>query len=237
MNGRRAFAWATLVVAVAGSAVAAWAYFRSPTSSAPRRLQGTLVAAVGFSSPTDAWVSTSGTKALYEVDGRWTLGTYGVDGVVSTMSVDEVSVLDDHRIYELRDPDVLVIDSTEYLEADGVLVGGDCYWCKVPFPAQPVLADMKDGRWKLTVGEKVVFVRQPDGWDGRPADAGLADEGGGVVIVARLDDGDTAIVDVGGTCTVEGTWGWVAAGPHGILLHRVDSARLTYDVERFPRCD
>lgn len=237
MNGRRAFAWATLAVAVAGSAVAAWAYFRSPSSAALPRLQGTLVAAVPFGGPTDAWVSTSGTRVLYEVDGQWTLGTYGVDGVVSALTVDEVSVLDEHRIYEIGSPPVLVIDSTEYSEVDGTLVGGDCYWCKVPFPAQPVLADMKDGTWKLTVGENVLFVRQPSGWDGRPADAGLADDGGGVVIVARLDDGNTAVVDVGGTCLVDGAWGWVSANEDGILLHRVDSARLTYDVERFPRCD
>ena len=189
-----------------------------------------------FGEPTEAWVSTSGTKVLYEADGQWTLGTYGVDGVPSALPVDEVSVLDDHRIYELREPEVLVIDSIEYTEVDGTLVSGEWYWCKVPFPAQPVLADMRDGTWKLTVGEKVVFVRQPAGWDGRLADAGLAD-GGGVVIVARTDAGNTAMVDVEGTCTVEGSWGWVSAGPEGILLHRVDSARLTYDVERFPRCD
>lgn len=236
MNGRRAFAWSTLAIAVAGSAVVAWAYFRSPSSASPRRLQGVLVAAVPFGSPTDAWISTSGTKALYQADGQWTLGTYGVDGVVSALPVDEVSVLDDHRIYEIGSPAVLVIDSTEYTEVDGTLVGGDCYWCKVPFPSQPVLADMKDGTWKLTVGEKVVFVRQPSGWDSRPATAGLADDGG-VVIVARLEDGNTAVVDVGGTCVVEGAWGWVAADADGVLLHRVDPARLTYDVERFPRCD
>ena len=183
MNGRRVVAWSTLLVAVAGSAVAGWAYFRSPSSSAAQRvLQGSLVAAVPFGEPTDAWVSTSGTKVLSEADGQWTLGTYGVDGVLSALPVDEVSVLDDHRVYELREPAVLVIDSTEYTEVDGTLVSGECYWCKVPFPAQPVLADMNDGTWKLTVGEKVVFV-------------------------------------------------------HGILLHRVDTARLTYDVERFPRCD
>lgn len=235
MNGRRAFAWATLAIAVAGSAVAAWAYFRTPSSTALPRLQGSPVAAVSFSEPTDAWVSTSGTRVLHEVDGQWKLGTYGVDGLIAALPVDEVSVLDEHRVYEVGTPPALVIDSTEYTEVEGALVGGECYWCTVPFPAQPVLADMKDGTWKLTIGEKVVFVRQPAGWDGRPADAGLVGSGG-VVIVARLDGGDTAVVDVGGTCLVDGSWAWVAADADGVLLHRVDPARLTYNVERFPRC-
>jgi hypothetical protein len=231
----RLFAWATLVVAVVGSVIAGWAYLRSPSSAARRRLQGTVVAAVSFPAPTEAWVSTSGTKVLHEADGAWVLGTYGVDGLQGELPVDEVSVLDDHRLYEVGSPTVLVIDSTQYDLVDGGLVGGDCYWCTVPFPAQPVLADRHDGTWTVTINERVLHVRQPEGWDGRPADAGLTD-GGDVVIVARLTNGDTAVVDVGGTCVVDGSWAWVAASADGVLLHRVDPARQDYGVDRFPRC-
>jgi hypothetical protein len=232
----RLFAWATLVVAVVGSVIVGWAYLRSPSPSAPRRLQGSVVAAVSFDEPTDAWVSTSGTKVLHQsAGGEWVVGTYGVTGLEGELPVDEVSVLDDHRLYEVGSPTVLVIDSTQYELVDGVLVGGDCYWCTVPFPAQPVLADRHDGTWTVTINEKVLHVRQPKGWDGRPADAGLADDGG-VVIVARLVDGETAVVDVGGTCVVEGSWAWVSAAADGVLLHRVDPARLDYTVDRVPRC-
>ncbi len=235
MNPRRAVAWATLAVAVVGSAVVAWASLRSPSPAALRTLEGEPVAAVTFDEPTDAWVSTTGTKVLHHTGGQWVLGTYGLDGLEGEVPVDEVSVLDDHRVYELGTPPVLVIDSTQYDLADGVLLGGDCYWCTVPFPAQPVLADRHDGTWTVTINERVLRVRQPDGWDGRPADSGLAD-GGDVVIVARLTDGDTAVVDVGGTCRVEGSWAWVSADAGGVLLHRVDDARRDYSVTRVPRC-
>jgi DNA-binding beta-propeller fold protein YncE len=231
---RRLVAWAVLAAAVVGSAVGGWALLREDSS--PRVLVGSPVATIVFPAPTDAWVSTSGTKALSRVDGGWVLATYGLDGVVDTHPLDEVSVLDDHRVWELAGPPpALVIDQTEYALVDGRFVSGACYWCEVPFPNQPVVTDRHDGRWKVTVGEQVATVRQPAGWDGRPPDSGL-DPSGAVVIVARLDGGSTAVVD-GSTCTVKGSWAMVSAAAAGVLLHRVDPARLDYSVQRFPRCN
>jgi hypothetical protein len=225
-----------LVVAVVGSAVALWAYSRASSPPAPRTLQGTLVAKVVFDTPTEAWVSTSGMRVLFADGASYRLADYGVDGGQSSLPVDAVSVLDDHLVYELPGPPpALVIDQLEYTVVDGTYVGGDCYWCKVPYPLQPVVANKKNGTWKLTLGDTVVAVNQPDGWDGRPPDSGRADEGG-VVIVARLDDERTAVVDVGGTCVIEGSWAWVSADVDGLLLHRVDPGQLDYTVERFPRC-
>ena len=234
MSGRRVVAWATLVVAIVGSAVAAWAYFREPSAPSYRQLKGTLVAAVPFAAPTDAWVSTTGTKVLYQADGTWTLGTYGVDGVVSSNPVDAVSVLDDHRVYEVGSPSVLVIDSLQYDLVDGTLVGGDCYWCSHPFPDQPVVTDAHDGTWKVTVGTTVSHVDQPSGWDGRPPGS-AADADGKVVIVAHTRAGATLVVD-GDVCSVTGLWGIVSVPSDGVLLHRAETARVDYSVELFPRC-
>ena len=234
MNRRRLFAWATLVVAIAGSVFAGWAYLRESPAPSYRRLDGTLIAAVPFGAPTDAWVSTSGTKALYETDGAWVVGTYGVDGAVSSSPVDAVSVLDDHRVYEIGSPPVLVIDSLQYDLVDGTLVGGDCYWCSHPFPDQPVVADAHDGTWKVMVGTVVSHVDQPSGWDGRPPDAAL-DADGKVVIVAHARAGSTLLVD-GAVCSVDGLWGMVSVPSDGVLLHRAETARVDYSVELFPRC-
>ena len=224
---RRLVAWAVLAAALGGCALS-----REDSS---RVLVGSPVASIVFPEATDAWVSTSGTKALSQVDGGWVLATFGVGGMVDSHPLDEVSVLDDHRVWELPGPpSALVIDQTEYTLVDDGYVSGACYWCEVPFPNQPVVADLHDGRWKITVGEQVSMVRQPPGWDGRHPDSGL-DPSGAVVIVARLDGGSTAMVD-GSTCTMKGSWALVSAGADGVLLHRVDPSRLDYSVQRFPRC-
>ena len=234
MSGRRLIAWTTLVVAIVGSAVAGWAYFRDAASTSYRRLDGDLVAAVPFGGPTDAWVSTGGTKVLYQADGVWTLGTYGVDGALTTTPVDAVSVLDDHKVYEVGTPPVLVIDQLQYDLVDGSLVGGDCYWCSHPFPDQPVVTDSHDGTWKVTVGTTDSHVDQPSGWDGRPPQAAL-DAVGKVVIVAHTRAGSTLLVDEA-VCSIEGLWGMVSVPSNGVLLHRAETARLDYSVELFPRC-
>lgn len=230
---RRIVACVVLAAAVVGLAAGGCALSRDDSS--PRVLVGSPVATIVFPAPTDAWVSTSGTKALSQVDGSWVLATYGVGGVVDSYPLDEVSVLDDHRVWELPGPPpALVIDQTEYTLVDSRFVSGACYWCEVPFPNQPVVADLHDGRWKITVGEQVSMAQQPSGWDGRPPDSGL-DPSGAVVIVARLDGGSTAVVE-GSTCTVNGSWALVSADADGVLLHRVDPSRLDYSVQRFPRC-
>ncbi|MGB8859045.1 MAG: hypothetical protein WCC60_07315 [Ilumatobacteraceae bacterium] len=229
---RRAAAWAVLAVAVAATSIAGWVLLRG--GDGPRTLRGSVVASIVFGSPTDAWVSTTGTKVLFD-DGQLQLADFDAGGRLGSYPVDEVSVLDDHRLYELSDPTpVLVIDQTEYSLVDGVYVSGECHWCKVPYPDQPVLADLHDGTWKVTVGRATSIVRQPQRWDQRPADSRL-DPDGRVVVLARRDDGRTAIVD-STTCIVDGTWALVAAEADGVLLHRVDPNRLDYTVARFPRC-
>lgn len=125
-----------------------------------------------FDEPTDTWVSTTGTKVLHQSGGQWLLGAYGLGGLEAEVPVEKVSVLDNHRVYELGTTPTLVIDSTKYDLVDGVLVGGDCYWCNVPFPAQPVLADKKDGTWTVTINERVLASVSPKGGTGaRPTPA------------------------------------------------------------------
>jgi hypothetical protein len=138
-------------------------------------------------------------------------------------------------VHELAGPPpVLVIDELVYDRKGDGLVAGDCYWCSHPFPAQPVLADRHDGTWKVTVGTKVSSLRQPSGWDGRPPDAGLTPVGG-VVVVARRTMGDTVVIE-SASCRVGGVWALVAADATGVLLHRVDPARLDYSVQHVTAC-
>jgi hypothetical protein len=198
-----------------------------------RRLSGVTVASITFDTPTDAWVSTTGRKALVRDGDAYRLAAYGPGGETGSAAVDEVSVLDDHRVYEL-DGGVLVIDQTQYSLVDGAYVSGDCYWCSHPFPDQPVVADLHEGHWKVTVGTTVTTLAQPDGWDGSPPTAGL-DPAGKVVIVAALKNGDTVIVD-GLVCSVKGAWTFVGAFADGMLLHRVDADRRDYSVSKFERC-
>ncbi len=198
-----------------------------------RELSGVTLASIMFDSPTDAWVSTTGRKALVADGDSYRLAAYGPGGETGSAAVDEVSVLDDHRVYELEGG-VLVIDQTEYSLVEGAYVSGDCYWCSHPFPDQPVVADLHEGHWEVTVGATVTTVAQPDGWDGRPPVAGL-DPAGKVVIVGGLKNGDTVIVD-GLVCSVKGAWTLVAAHADEMLLHRADADRLDYSVSKFERC-
>ena len=133
-------------VALLGPLVLLAAACSGDDASRTRTLTGVGVATITFPTATDAWVSTSGTMALYQDGDTWQLGTYGHEGQASVAPVDEVSVLDDHKVYEFAGtPPLIVIDQTEYALTGGTYVGGDCHWCKVPFPDQPVVAEHQQG--------------------------------------------------------------------------------------------
>jgi hypothetical protein len=200
----------------------------------PRELAGITVAAIVFDEPTDAWVSETGTMALVADGEGYRLATYGPGGELSSAPVDEVSVLDDHRVYDDLGVGVLVIDQTEYTLGDGGYVSGDCYWCSHEYPVQPVLADLHDGGWKVTAGDLVTVIDQPAGWDGQPPTARL-DPNGEIVVVAGLKSGDTAVID-DKVCTVKGAWTLVAAPADTLLLQRVDADRRDHSVSSFERC-
>ena len=63
-----------------------------------------------------------------------------------------------------------------------------------------------------------------------------------LIVASHLSDGSTAVVDgangvaLGHTCRVAGVWDLVSVDADGVLLHRVDEARVDYTVERVPRC-
>lgn len=238
LTPRRTLGLKLLAGVIALIAIGAVIFATRDDTPPPRELAGATVAAIEFTTPTDAWVSTTGTMALVADGTGYRMAAYGPGGETASAPVDEVSVLDDHRVYDaLADlaHGAVVIDETEYALGDDGYVGGDCYWCSHEFPAQPVVADLKDGTWKVTTGELVTLVDQPGGWDGRPPAAGL-DPSGKVVIVAGLDSGDTAVVE-GSVCTVKGTWTLVAVADDTLLLHRVDADRRDYSVSEFDRCD
>lgn len=197
------------------------------------------VASIYFAEPTDVWIAPSGTLVLQPSGGGHELARYGPEGLVEAHPVDELDVLDEHRLREVGGTSPVVIDSNEYALVDGTWVKGDCYSCRVPEPDPPVLLDRDDGSWRLTVAGERLTVDQPDGWDGTPAEV-LASSDGDVVIAARLGDNRTEITEVttDGTaeCVVEGRWQLLSATADSLVLAKLDDSGRDHSTARAPRC-
>ena len=221
-----------LGVTLAAIAVIAVAMAVRDKEQPVRDLSGITVAKVVLPAAADAWVADDGELVLVQDGEAYRLAKYGPGGEVESHPVDSVSVLDDHLVYVIDG--TVVIDESEYTLTDGTWVEGDCYWCSHEFPGQVVVADMKDGTWKVTFGTAVSTVDQPDDWDGRQPTAGVASDGA-VILVAGLKSGKTAVIE-DLTCVTTGAWAFVAADADVVLLHKVDADRLDYSVSSFGRC-
>jgi len=218
-----------LLVAVAvTAAILAMRDTEPPT----RDISGITVAKVVLPAAADAWVADDGELVLVQDGDNYRLAKFGPGGEIESHPVDAVSVLDDHRVYVIDD--TVVIDESQYTLTDGTWVEGDCYWCSHEFPGQVVIADLKDGTWKVTFGDQVSTVDQPGDWDGRQPTAGFTSDGA-VIVVAGLKSGDTAVIEEL-TCIAKGSWAFMAADADVVLLHKVDADRLDYSVSSFGRC-
>ena len=203
----------------------------------PATLATRPLATIVFEAPTDAWVGTGGTVALWREGDDYVLGEFDTAGEVAVHPVAAGTLVgDDHRVYQLAGPPpALVVDSVTLVLAGTEYRDDGCYWCTVPFPTRPVVADAHDGTWSVTVGAGRSTVAQPAGWDGRPPEGERAPDGA-AVLAARTTGSNTVVIDGGRVCRVAGTWRLLAVTADGYVLGRVDPARLDASTVTATRC-
>jgi hypothetical protein len=257
----RARRWTIAAAAVAclvgGSIYVAARDSRSPTGvvdgtpTSEPDFEFARVATIVFDEPTDAWVSSGGTSALYQRDGQWFVGEYDAVGRISETPVDNVDDTKDHVVDELRVRrdgswirEGLVIDGDEYRLEDGGWKRWGCYWCRVDMPPPPsAVVDPELMVWTVEYNGDSWTVPVPVGWDGLdPVLSAVSIEDhtsyavsvvvgtrAGSTLVARAQrDGSVA------THLINGTWTSVGSREDGLLARRADPRRLDYSVDLLP---